>query len=54
MNDREYDFYKSIPEFKTYLDAYCRKHNKGLFEALNDNVVKEVAERYAEKQKEEV
>ena len=54
MNDKEYDLYKLSPEFKQYLDAYCRKHNKGIFEALNDNIVKEVAEKYAEKEIEEV
>ena len=54
MNDREYALYKVSGEYKHYVDAYCRKHNKGTFEALNDNIVKEVAERYAEKYEEEV
>ena len=54
MNDREYDLYKVSGEYKHYVDAYCRKHKKGLFEALNDNVVKEVAERYTEKYEEEL
>lgn len=44
MNETLYEFYKSNQKFKDYVDAYCICRGKGLFEALQDLIIKTVAE----------
>lgn len=43
MNESLYEFYKTSEHFRKYVDAYCSKHHKGIFEALSDAMVQNVA-----------
>lgn len=44
MNTEIYELYNSNEGFKKYVDDFCMKHNKGIFEAFSDLIVKTVAE----------
>jgi len=39
MKEELYELYKSDPDFKEYVDKYCKKHDLGVFEALNMKIL---------------
>ena len=41
MKDELYYLYKEDPEIKDYVDRYCIKHNKNIFEAFRDVMIEE-------------
>ena len=51
MNEETYSLYKESESFKKYVDAYCTKHDKGLFEALDHKTVRDTAKYYREANK---
>lgn len=54
MNEEIYEFYKSNPEFKKYVDSYCRSRQVGIFEALRHKTIREVAKYYDARVKEKL
>ena len=44
------EFYNSNPDFKNYMDKYCKKHKCTVEEALKHKLVKAVYEQYKENQ----
>lgn len=49
MNEEIYDQYITDPNFKNYVDAYCKSRGLGTFEAFGHITVKEVARYYKTK-----
>lgn len=43
LNEELYDLYKRDPEFKTYVDAWCQKHELSIFEAFRFSILQEYA-----------
>lgn len=43
MKDELYWQYKNDEEFKDYVDKYCAKHYKNIFEAFEDQMIEEAA-----------
>ena len=41
MSEELYDLYKHDPDFKHYVDAWCAKHDLGIFEAFGRNILQE-------------
>lgn len=50
MNEELYDLYKRDPDFREYVDTWCKVHNLGIFEALSIKILQEYGK---EKKKEE-
>lgn len=44
------EFYNSNPDFKDYIDKYCKQYKCTVEEALEHKLVKGVYEQYREKQ----
>lgn len=42
------EYYENNPDFKAYVDAYCKKHEIDVSEALTHAIVKEVYKAYQE------
>ena len=51
MNEEVYSLYKQNKSFKKYVDAYCQKHNKGVFEVLDHKTIKDAAIYYRDAKK---
>ena len=51
MNEELYDLYKRDPDFREYVDTWCKVHNLGIFEALSIKILQEYA-AYLRKTKE--
>lgn len=45
-----YDFYDRNADFKTYVDRYCKQYRLTVDEALEHDLVKQVAAQYREKE----
>ena len=45
------EFYNSNDDFKTYVEAYCKKHKCNVEEALKHKIVECVCEQYKENNK---
>lgn len=43
MKNELYRQYKGDADFKKYVDRYCAKHNKNIFEAFKDQMIEEAA-----------
>ena len=41
MTDELYELYKSDPDFKHYVDAWCQKHDLSIFEAFRMHILQE-------------
>lgn len=52
--DKVHETYKSDPEFRDYIDSYCKSRQISQFEALAHITVAEVAEYYKTKNKDVV
>ena len=44
------DFYDSNADFKSYVDRYCKQYGLSVDEALEHELVKQVAAQYREKE----
>ncbi|MBQ9750400.1 MAG: hypothetical protein IJV87_07470 [Clostridia bacterium] len=51
-NEWIYDFYKENPDFREYVDKFCKARGLGIFEAFEMEAIKNVALYYREKLKE--
>ena len=51
MKDELYYLYKEDPEIKDYVDRYCIKHNKNIFEAFRDVMIEEAINHIKEQKK---
>ena len=51
MTDELYDLYKRDPDFRHYVDSWCKKHNIGLFEAVRINILQEYGKYIRENKK---
>ena len=51
MTDELYDLYKRDPDFKEYVDRWCKNHNLSIFEAFRLNVLQEYAKYLKEGKK---
>ena len=45
-----YDFYDHNADFKTYVERYCKQYGLTVDEALEHELVKQVAAQYREKE----
>ena len=45
-----YDFYDRNADFKTYVDRYCKQYGLTVDEALEHEIVKQVAAQYREEE----
>lgn len=43
MNEELYELYKNNPEFKGYVDQWCKQKGCGIFEALRYKLIQEYA-----------
>jgi hypothetical protein len=39
-------YHDTIPEFKEYVDRFCKKHHISVDEALEQNIIKDVLKYY--------
>lgn len=51
MTDELYNLYKQDEDFKHYVDAWCAKHNIGIFEAFRMNILQEYGKWLKENKK---
>ena len=51
MTDELYDLYKRDPDFKLYVDKWCKDHDLSIFEAFTRKILQEYAEYVKEKSK---
>ena len=51
MTDELYELYKSDENFKHYVDAWCKKHDLGIYEAFRMNILTEYAKHLKEAKK---
>ena len=51
MTDELYDLYKRDEDFKRYVNAWCDKHNIGIFEAFRMNILQEYGKYIKENKK---
>lgn len=49
--DELYTQYKTDEDLKSYVDKYCAKHDKNMYEAFRDLMIKEAAKDYKERKK---
>ena len=45
-NEWIYDFYKENPDFREYVDKFCKSKGLGIFEAFEMEIIKNVALSY--------
>ena len=43
MTEELYDLYKNDPDFKSYVDRWCQKHQLSIFEAFRMRILQEYA-----------
>lgn len=46
MNEEIWEQYTNDPDFKLYVDRYCKSRGKYIHEALCDIIVRETAKQY--------
>jgi len=52
MNEELYELYKRDPDFREYVDTWCKVHNLGIFEAFRIKILQSYGE-YLKKTKED-
>lgn len=51
MSEDLYDLYKRDPNFKEYVDGWCKKHDLSIFEAFRMNILIEYSKYIKEGKK---
>ena len=51
MSEELYDLYKRDPDFKEYVDRWCKQHSISIFEAFRMNILQEYGKWIKENKK---